>query len=269
MVGFPHAKINLGLQVIEKRHDGFHNIISCLYPIGWCDVLEVLPASALSFNSSGLEIPGDPQQNLCIKAYQLLKESHDIPAVQIHLHKIIPMGAGLGGGSSDAALMLKMLVELFDLKVSLPELQAYAASLGSDCPFFLEDQPQMVQGRGEILSQLPLKWPLGYLLVVCPDISVNTAQAYAGLQPIAPQYDLQELLKSGNLQLWRENLSNDFEPTVFEKFPAIKELKETFYELGADYASMSGSGASVFGFFKLRPDTDKIPAHYHQWLQKV
>ena len=268
MVTFPHAKINLGLQVIEKRHDGYHNIISCFYPIGWCDVLEAIPAREFTFTTTGLDIPGSAQDNLCVRAYELLKHHHQIPPVQAHLHKAIPIGAGLGGGSSDASFMLRLLCELFDLNLPLAQLQEYAAQLGSDCPFFLEDSAKLVQGKGDELSSIDVSLPEGYLLVVCPDLKVSTAEAYSQLVPQTPQCPLADLLQSHSPVDWQQ-LSNDFEPSVFAQFPKIAELKDTLYQLGASYASMSGSGASVFGFFAQKPDLSQIPSQYSKWLQEI
>ena len=245
MVVFPHAKINLGLQVVEKRHDGFHNIVSGLYPIGWSDVLEILPAEQLSFKSTGLEIPGNHQDNLCIKAYQLLKETHDIPPVMIHLHKVIPMGAGLGGGSSDAAFTLKGLNQLFTLELSDAILEQMAARLGGDCAFFIQGKPALATEKGDHLTRPLPGLPNGYLVVVTPPVQVNTAHAYSMIRPATPTIDLRKALDQPPGQ-WQQLIKNDFELPVFEKYPEIARLKSTLIDKGAFYASMSGSGSSVF-----------------------
>ena len=268
MVTFPHAKINLGLQVIEKRHDGYHNLISCFYPIGWCDVLEAIPSSDFSFDTSGHEIPGSLSENLCVKAFELLQQQYQISPVKAHLHKVIPVGAGLGGGSSDGASMLKLLNELFALDIPKSQLQEYAAQLGSDCPFFLNNTPQLVQGRGEKLSPIELQLPAAYLLVVYPNIMVSTAQAFRQLTPQAPAFDLAELLQSKPPNQWHQ-LGNDFEQSVFSQYPAIASLKDLLYQMGADFASMSGSGASVYGFFSEEPEVTRIPPQYSIWLQET
>lgn len=250
MVFFPHAKINLGLQVIKKRHDGFHNIISCLYPIQWCDVLEILEKPKLSLTTTGLEIPGNPQDNLCLKAYHLVKELNDIPPVHIHLHKAVPIGAGLGGGSSDAAFTLKGLQQKFDLPLSSQELKQLASQLGGDCAFFIDGTPALATGVGNQLERIDLSLPKGgHLVVVTPPLQVNTGKAYALLTPKDPATDLKQALKA-DLSQWPKLITNDFEGPVFEQFPQIARIKETLLAKGAIYASLSGSGSSVYGIFE-------------------
>lgn len=253
MVIFPHAKINLGLQVIEKRQDRFHNIVSCFYPIGWCDVLEIIEKPELSFRATGLDIPGNSNDNLCLKAYHLLQERFNLPPVYIHLHKVIPIGAGLGGGSSDGAFMLKGLNQLFDLDLSQQELKVLAATLGSDCAFFIEDKPALATGKGERLEEIEIALKGKYLVVVAPPIQVNTGAAYSMLKPKKPAVDLREALNRPPDQ-WSELITNDFEGPVFEKYPAIRQVKKALLEAGAVYASMSGSGSSVYGVFDEEQD---------------
>jgi len=269
MVLFPHAKINLGLQVVEKRHDGFHNIISGLYPIGWSDVLEILPSEQLSFKATGLEIPGNHHDNLCLKAYQLLKEAYDIPPVMIHLHKVIPMGAGLGGGSSDAAFTLRALNQLFGLELSNPHLEEMAAELGGDCAFFIQGEPALATEKGDHLTRPLPALPNGYLAVVTPPLQVNTAEAYGMIRPASATIDLLEALKQPPEQ-WQQLIRNDFEPPVFEKHPEIAHLKSTLIEKGALYASMSGSGSSVFGIFGETPDAEGWFGEEHKiWVERI
>lgn len=245
MLLFPNAKINIGLQLLAKRTDGYHELETIFYPINWSDVLELLPADELSFTSSGLSIPGDG--NLCLDAYHLLKSDFDIPAVHIHLHKVIPIGAGLGGGSSDAAFTLKGLNELFSLGLTTERLKSYALKLGADCPFFIENKPMLAKGIGELLSPIDLDLSGYYILVQNPGVHVSTAAAYARVTPAIPEYPLRSLIKEP-LESWK--VKNDFEDSVFQQFPVIKEMKDSLYDAGAVYAAMSGSGSSVFGLFK-------------------
>ena len=269
MVLFPHAKINLGLQVIKKREDGYHNIISCLYPIQWCDVLEILESNELDFSSSGIEIPGDPNDNLCLKAYHAIKDAYDIPPVQIHLHKAIPMGAGLGGGSSDAAHVLTALNEMFELSLTAPELQAMASSLGSDCPFFFYHTPALVTGTGNHLAPMELDLPSVFLMVVTPPIHINTAQAYQMLTPKPPQSELRISL-SGDIASWSKSVINDFEQPLFKKYPKLDQVKNLLKTQGAIYASLSGSGSSVFGIFEEEPQADSWFGQDHLvWVQEL
>jgi 4-diphosphocytidyl-2-C-methyl-D-erythritol kinase len=267
MISFPHAKINLGLQVIEKRHDGFHNINTCFYPIGWSDVLEIVESESMSFESTGLPIPGDPEQNLCLKAYSLLASTHQIPPVKIHLHKVIPMGAGLGGGSSDGAFTLKLLNDLFELGLTSEELETLAGQLGSDCAFFIKGQPVLASGRGNEFEVIDFKPPGKYLLVVYPPLSVSTARAYQGISPKPPTHALPQVLAAPDQ--WSDRLVNDFEVPVFEMHPEIESLKTLMVTMGAIYSAMSGSGSAVFGFFDTVPDTQQIPENFRYWVEEL
>jgi 4-diphosphocytidyl-2-C-methyl-D-erythritol kinase len=248
MVSFPPCKINLGLNVLSKREDGYHNIETVFYPVPWTDILEIIPSSTFSFQSSGQFIPGKTEDNTCVKAYQLLEKDFSIGAVQIHLHKIIPMGAGLGGGSSDGAHTLRLLNDVFELKLSKETLKTYASKLGSDCSFFIEDQPMSATGRGDMLKTISLSLMGKFILIVKPDIHVSTAEAYALVTPHEPSASIAQCIQFP-VEQWKNILVNDFEKSVFESHPAIKKLKEEMYLLGATYASMSGSGSSVFGIF--------------------
>jgi 4-diphosphocytidyl-2-C-methyl-D-erythritol kinase len=238
----------VGLQIISKRADGYHEIETAFYPISLCDVLEIIPSNTLSFSSSGIDIPGEG--NLCLDAYQLLKMDHDIPAVQIHLHKIIPIGAGLGGGSSDAAFTLIGLNKLFNLKLTNTQLKTYALQLGADCPFFIENKPMLAQGIGEELTAIELNLSEFHLVVIKPDVHVSTAMAYAGVVPRETVISVKTLLKAPTSE-WQ--LKNDFEPSVFAQFPVVERIKNLLYQEGAVYASMTGSGSAVFGLFRNKP----------------
>jgi 4-diphosphocytidyl-2-C-methyl-D-erythritol kinase len=253
MIVYPNAKINIGLDLLRKRKDNFHDLESFFYPIQLCDILEVLPSDRFSYSQSGIPIDGDIENNLVVKAFRLLQKTHKLPDLKIHLHKQIPFGAGLGGGSSDAAFMLSALNDIFELCISKPELKEKAAELGSDCPFFIENVPMLASGRGEILKPYPVSLRGMNLVLVKPDIAVSTAEAYAGVKPAVPSRKLEKLLQEP-VRSWKNNISNDFEESVFHNHPEIKNIKEKLYAMGAEYAAMSGSGSSVFGFFKLRPE---------------
>jgi 4-diphosphocytidyl-2-C-methyl-D-erythritol kinase len=249
MVAFPPCKINLGLSIISKREDGFHNLETCFYPVLWTDILEIIPVKELAFTSSGNIIPGKAEDNLCLKAYHLLKTDFDIAPVKIHLHKIIPIGAGLGGGSSNAAYTLRLLNDIFNLSLSVGQLKGYASKLGSDCSFFVQDKPMLGSGKGEILTEIDISLKDFYLVIVKPAIHVSTQEAYSGIVPKQSAIKIDEILKR-SVADWKEILKNDFEESIFKKYPAIAEVKEKLYSSGAIYASMSGSGSSVFALFE-------------------
>lgn len=268
MIVFPNAKINLGLHIVNKRNDGFHEIESCLYPIPVTDALEMLPSEKMSFNSSGNTIPGPSSDNLILKAYQVLKADFpQLPPVAVHLHKNIPIGAGLGGGSADAAFSVTMLNELFDLGMESNKLEKYASQLGSDCPFFIQNQPKLVHGRGEILNPVDLSLSGNWIYLVHPGIHISTKDAYAGVIPKAPSQSLKVILK--DKEDWKEQLVNDFEDSIFKKQPIIRAIKSRLYESGAFYAAMSGSGSSVFGLFKNPPKQVKFPEEYFQFCKEL
>ena len=254
MLTFPNCKINLGLNILSKRADGFHDIATAFYPVHITDALEIIPTPSLSqpinFTSSGIAVDGSIDNNICIKAYHLLKKNFpQLPNITMHLHKAIPLGAGLGGGSADGAFTLQLLNNKFNLHISEADLIQYALQLGSDCPFFIINKPSFATGRGEILS--PVKIDLsGYqIVVVNPGIHINTGWAFSQITPTLPKKSI-ELIIQQPINTWKSELINDFETPVFEKYPAIKNIKETFYQKGAIYASMSGSGSSVFCIFE-------------------
>jgi len=262
MIVFPNAKINIGLFITGKRSDGYHDLASCFYPVPWHEVLEVVESDQLSFESSGFPIPGKAEDNLCLKAYQLLAADHELPPVKIHLLKKIPIGAGLGGGSADATFMLKACNQLFDLKIDDHQLEIYAGKLGSDCPFFVKNQPVIARGTGNVFEPVELDLHDKYLVMVNPNLHVSTAEAYGGLQGYSVEPDLKEWLQKP-LDEWKNDIRNDFEASVFKIYPAIRAIKKKLYELGAKYASMSGSGATVFGIFDQQADVKRHfpPAH--------
>ncbi len=256
MLTYPNAKINLGLHVVEKRPDGYHNIETVFYPIGLCDILEVEPSescSDYSFSSSGIALNGDPEDNLIVKAYRLLQSEYEIPPIDITLIKQIPFGAGLGGGSSDAAFMLKALNEMFELKITPKKLEKIAAELGADCPVFIKNKAVFATGTGNEFTKIKLSLKNYFLVLVKPDIHVSTPEAYSLVVPEKPQFSLFESIQKPITE-WKTWIKNDFEKSVFAKYPEIKELKNELYKMGALYASMSGSGSSVYGIFEKEPD---------------
>ena len=248
MILFPNAKINLGLYVTEKRTDGFHNLSTCFYPAPWSDILEITPSSTFEFSTSGLAISGALETNLCYRAFLLLKEAFNIAPVHIHLHKVIPMGAGLGGGSSDAAFTLMGLRDMFKLPLTNEDLIPYAQKLGSDCAFFVYDNACHATGRGEILKPFDCDLSNYLLVLIHPGIHVSTAWAFSQLTPHAKEKSIAKIVAQP-IETWKQELINDFENPIINAHPTIGEIKNSLYENGAVYASMSGSGSSVFGIF--------------------
>ncbi len=262
MITFPNAKINLGLNIVAKRPDNYHNLETVFYPIPLQDALEVVDLSGEAksrLHISGLQIDGDPDKNLIIKAYNLLRENFELPAVDIYLHKVIPFGAGLGGGSSDAAFMLSLLRDKYKLPLTDEDLLSLAARLGADCPFFLLNKPVLATGIGNEFSPISLSLKNYDLLLVKPDIAVPTAEAYSLVKPAYPEIPLSEVVKMP-VEEWKNYMKNDFEPSVFARHPEIAQIKHRLYEAGALYASMSGSGSSLYGVFRNLPDlSDHFP----------
>ncbi len=270
MIVFPNCKINLGLQVLNKREDGFHNLETVFYPIPLRDALEVIRSTdekteaTISFKSTGLIIEGDYHNNLCIKAYELLKNDFPtLPSVQMHLHKTIPMGAGLGGGSSDGAFALKLLNEKFQLGLSGQQLINYALQLGSDCPFFILNKPAFATGRGEVLEEVNLDLSDYHFAIINPGIHVNTGWAFGNLNltDSSKRPDLRTIIQQPVIT-WKDQLINDFEEPVSKAHPEIASIKQQLYDAGALYASMSGSGSTVFGIFKVRPQLEFTETYF-------
>jgi len=245
MIVYPNAKINIGLNVLEERADGYHEISSVFYPVKeLVDILEIIPGEDFSFSSSGIAIPGN--SNICTKAYDLLKADFGIENVQIHLHKQIPIGAGLGGGSADGAFTVKALNELFDLKLSNTELEKYALQLGADCPFFIENTQKYVTGKGEKMNEIDLDLSAYELKFIFPELHISTAEAYGGVILKHPETNLLDLM-SKPIENWKGEVKNDFEISAFEKYPELEKMKEKLYADGAIYASMTGSGSVLYG----------------------
>lgn len=263
MVSFPNAKINLGLNITEKRPDGFHNIESCFYPVQWSDVLEIIPGSNLQFNYSGIPIPGDINANLCLKVYEVLKKDFNLPSVQIHLLKNIPIGAGMGGGSSDAAFCACLLNKLFSLNLSNSQLEDYVRPLGSDCAFFVNNLPVFAFEKGDRFRQIPLSLKGLHIIIVYPKLHISTKEAYSGIVPQKASLSIESIIQK-DIREWKELLKNDFETSLFPKYPLLRELKENFYKEGALYASMTGSGSAVYGIFENEPAFDQTN-NYTWW----
>ncbi len=271
MVIFPNAKINIGLQVTAKRADGYHNIETVFYPILLKDALEIIPSkqdAAFSFSASGLSIQGNPKDNLCAQAYHLLKKDFPkLPNIQMHLHKAIPTGAGLGGGSADGAFTLQLLQQQFGLDLSTEQLMQYALALGSDCPFFILNTPCYATGRGEKLKEVTCDLSDYNLLIVNPGIHINTRSAFEQITPSPAHINLQEAIQLPVAD-WRHSIRNDFEQYVFKAFPVVQAISQQLYDAGASFASMSGTGSTVFSLFrKENPPTLSFPESYFQkWV---
>jgi 4-diphosphocytidyl-2-C-methyl-D-erythritol kinase len=267
---FPNCKINLGLHVTSKRPDGFHDIETVFYPVSWCDALEVIIENGpdkFRFSQTGLRIEGSYKENLIYKAWELISAGKDLPNLKVHLHKNIPMGAGLGGGSSDCATFINQLNKQFSLGFNMQEKLALASRLGSDCAFFIHNTPLYARGRGDEFGPVRIDLSKYYILVVYPHCHSNTRDAYQGLQPGPPAGELRGIIENEPVNAWRDLLVNDFEKDIFKKLPAIKVLKEQLYGNGAVYASLSGSGSAVYGLFSHQPDI-AFPASYSTFLQK-
>ncbi|MBB6459827.1 4-(cytidine 5'-diphospho)-2-C-methyl-D-erythritol kinase [Flammeovirga kamogawensis] len=267
MISFPNAKINIGLAITGKREDGFHDIASCFYPVEWTDILEIIPSDQLEFTSSGIEIPGSTEGNLCLQAYTILKQDFDIPPVKIHLHKVIPIGAGLGGGSADGAFALKMLNDLFKLSIADEQLEEYAGRMGSDCPFFIKNKPVWVTGRGELFDSIALDLSNKFIVLVNPSIHISTKEAYSGVNPQPLSFNLKDVLEN-DFNNWEGKVYNDFEHGLFKTYTVLPQLKDQLYNLGAKYASMTGSGSTVFGVFDQIPNLDCFK-DYMVWSGKL
>ncbi len=274
MLVFPHAKINLGLHVLRLRSDGYRDIATALVPIPLCDALEAivdpsLEAGELIFTRSGLAVPGAPEEDLCVKAHGALRQGHELPGLRMRLHKAIPIGAGLGGGSSDGAHTLRLLNDLLGLGGSDAELEAMAASLGSDCAFFLRKGTQLAQGRGEVLTPLPIDLHGWWLLLINPGIHVSTAEVYAHTAIRPAREDLAAMLSDSGPGRWDGRLVNTMEEYVFEAYPEVGRVKELLLSAGAVYAAMSGSGSSAFGLFREKPGSPVLPGGYRAWSLRL
>ncbi|HZK07374.1 MAG TPA: 4-(cytidine 5'-diphospho)-2-C-methyl-D-erythritol kinase [Bacteroidales bacterium] len=254
MIVFPHAKINLGLYVTERRADGYHNIQSLLLPVPLHDVLELIPSpnGGTRFTHSGLFIGGSPDQNLVMRAWRLLQQHHTLPPVHIHLHKVIPSGAGLGGGSSDAAFLIRLANKEFQLDLTVSSMQQYASTLGMDCPFFIRSHPALATERGDHLTETDFDLIGKTILIVKPGCHISTRQAYAAITPAPPPLPINEAIRQPISQ-WMQTIHNDFEPMAISQCPEISNIKTRLLNAGANYAAMTGSGSAVFAIFTEPP----------------
>lgn len=274
MILFPNAKINIGLNIIKKRNDGFHNIETLMLPVGLTDILDLTKAlgsghNQINITTTGLKIDGPNENNLVYKAYKLLDELYDLPSINVHLHKTIPFGAGLGGGSADGAFMLKGLNDFFELDIKQEKLEHLAAKLGSDCTFFIKNKPAIATGRGEKLELFDaLNLSSYYLTIVVPNMGISTKEAYSKVTASTPKKRLTDFLEL-QPESWMGNVKNDFEPSVFEQKPAIGELKNDLLNSGALYASLSGSGSAVYAFYRHQPDLTFVNNNYFVYTMKI
>lgn len=259
MITFPNAKINIGLNITKKRSDGFHNIETIFYPINLSDILEItISKNCFNYTNTGLAVESrNLESNLCYKAYQALSKDFKLPPINMHLHKIIPFGSGLGGGSSDASFTLKMLNHIFNLGLTNDDLINYSEEIGSDCAIFIDNKPAFAYDRGNKLDSIQINLSGKYLVLIHPGIHINTGLAYSNSKPAKPKESLKELIKLP-IEKWKNNIINDFENIIFPNHPEIKKIKEKLYEHGGVYASMSGSGSSVYGIFNTKVNIKKL-----------
>jgi 4-diphosphocytidyl-2-C-methyl-D-erythritol kinase len=274
VIVFPNCKINLGLNITGKRTDNYHNLETVFFPVFLKEALEIIRDNysnqSIHYSFSGLGINSDSSNNLCVKAYYLLKKDFPaLAAVKLHLHKVIPMGAGLGGGSADGAFTLKLLNKLFNLHLSTDQLINYALALGSDCPFFIINKPCFATGRGEILEEIKLDLREYKIVLVNPCIHIHTSNAFSQIKPSIPAKSIKEIIQQP-ITTWKNELKNDFENAVFEEYPAIAAIKKAFYDNDAVYASMSGSGSTVYGIFnRSQTPSFQFPGHYFVYSESI
>jgi 4-diphosphocytidyl-2-C-methyl-D-erythritol kinase len=269
MISFPNAKINIGLRILEKRADGYHNIESVFYPVGWCDALEAAKVEGegkMKLHLAGITLPGKRiTDNLCTKLYKSLEKKYKLPSLDVWLLKAVPIGAGLGGGSSDAAHFMKMLNELCALNISVEEMKQHVAALGSDCLFFIDNKPVLATQRGEVTEAIDLDLSSYYSVIVYPELLISTPVAYSMVSPNNSGESLKKLVSVKNIKNWKNTVVNDFEAPIISKFPAIGEIKAELYKQGAVYASMSGSGSAVYGMFDKNVELQQIFPKYKIW----
>lgn len=270
MLCFPNAKINIGLNIVEKRADGFHNIETIFYPIPLTDGLEIIRSDAKNyrFSSSGIPIHIPDEDNIVCKAFELIRSQYKIPSTAIHLHKNIPFGAGLGGGSADAAFMIKMLNTQYSLNIPIKEMESLAGKIGSDCPFFIQNKPVFAEGKGDVFSTCQIDLSGYHILLIKPDIHIGTPEAYANTTPAIPAQSLLTLTKEP-IENWKNSIVNDFENSIFPNHPKLADIKSELYDMGAVYASMSGSGSSIFGLFKEKPNQPEKWKEHFCWTSKL
>lgn len=268
MIFFPNCKLNLGLNILQKREDGYHDIETFFFPLPFYDALEIVTSDTKSiFTNTGIS-GGDAADNLCMKAYQLLKNDYpQLPEVKIHLHKTIPAGAGLGGGSADAAFTILLLHQKYNLPIPQNKLFEYALLLGSDCPYFLLNKPAFATGRGEILEGINLSLSDYKILIVNPGIHISTKELFAEISPVIPAKRIRQIIMQP-VQTWKNELTNDFEMFAFSKYPSLQKIKERMYDANAIYSSMTGTGSTIYGLFKVNEkiDFNFAEEYFHKWI---
>lgn len=268
MLVFPNCKINIGLNIVEKRSDNYHNLETAFYPIDWCDALEIIPTkNQFSVLLHGQTTTIHPKDNLLTTVWRLINQEVKLNPIEVHLFKHVPIGAGLGGGSSDAAFFIGMLNDYFKLGFSSQKQLQLADSIGSDCPFFIKNTPQFATGKGNELGPIELDLSGYFILAVYPNIHCSTADAYAGVTPAKPKHNLKRTLENSVIDTWKATVVNDFEKSIFTKYPMLADIKRKLYDLGAVYASMSGSGSTLYGIFSKEPDASVFKP-YITFLQK-
>ena len=268
MVIFPNCKINLGLNILQKREDGYHDLETVFFPIAFHDILEIISSEEKAELINTGILAGEAKNNLCVKAFHLIKKDFPhLPPVKMHLHKVIPLGAGLGGGSADAVFTLLLLNEKYDLQISESQLFEYALQLGSDCPFFLLNKACSATGRGEKLKEIPLSLSSYKICLINPAIHINTKRLFEQIKPSIPSKEITEIIRQP-IETWKHELINDFEKIVFQQHPEIKKIKQDLYDHKAIYAAMTGTGSTVFGIFKATEPIN-IPSekgYFHKWV---
>ena len=273
MILFPNAKINIGLYITEKRTDGYHNLETIFYPVSLTDILEIqkLHNSQRMFNNTGIQLPGSGEENLCYKAYQLIRQNYTIPEIKIkiHLHKIIPYGSGLGGGSSDASFTLKALNQLFQLNLGREKLKKLAEQLGSDCPFFIDNAPSFAWEKGNRNEPVNLSIKGLYILLVVPDIQIDTRTAYQGITPRKRDKSLKDVVLNEPVENWDKLITNDFESHIMNLYPLLKQIKQQLVGKGALFTSLSGSGSAIYGIFREKPDPGEELNKHFTWVEKL
>ena len=272
MICFPNAKINIGLNIVSKRKDGYHNLETIFYPIPLKDVLEfVVPEKQVketSIEVSGTKLDISNKENICIKAYNLLSANYELPNLLVYLHKMIPSGAGLGGGSTDASFLLKQLNQYFKLNISEKEMVDYASKLGADCAFFFKNEAVFASGIGNQFEQVKLSLKRYYILVIKPPFSINTLNAFKDIRPTIPKTSLKEIINQP-VSSWKNQIRNDFEIPLFQKHPGLSKIKTDLYNLGADFATLSGSGSALFGLFKNEPQINDYFKGFFCWKAQL
>jgi 4-diphosphocytidyl-2-C-methyl-D-erythritol kinase len=271
MILFPNAKINIGLYITEKRADGYHNLETIFYPVSLTDILEIqkLHTGQQILNNTGIQLPGSKGENLCYKAYQLIRHNYSIPEINIHLHKIIPYGSGLGGGSSDASFTLKALNRLFQLNLDREKLKYLAEQLGSDCSFFIDNAPSFAWEKGNRSEPINLSIKGLYLMLVVPDIQIDTRTAYHGIIPGKRDKSIKEVVLNEPVENWNKLISNDFENHILKLHPLLEQIKQQLVRKGALFTSLSGSGSTIYGLFREKPDPgDELSKHF-TWIEQL